>query len=118
MNRRKFLMALGAAAVAAPVAVEAVKRASNEPLFIGTSDQYSKYLTSRDTWYIKDWAKDREIARATVETWGPGGCYGTGEYIVGPDNAENARRYMEALKASMAQTADEAAQTVVRRWYE
>lgn len=82
MNRRKFLLGIGAAAVAAPVVVEALKQPSTEPLFVGTKDQYSKYLTSNTAWYLKDYPHGVEMV----------------------DWAERGRRYHQALQRSMSQT--------------
>lgn len=80
MNRRKFLLGVAVAAVAAPVVVKALRQ-PNDPAFPLNVD-ISKYLTSKDAWYLKDYPHGMEMV----------------------DWAERARRYHEALQRSMSQT--------------
>lgn len=52
MNRRKFITALASAgAVGATIGYVAKHQTPKPP----KSAELSQYLTSRDTWYIKDW---------------------------------------------------------------
>jgi hypothetical protein len=76
MNRRKFLRAFVSLPLAAAAAALAIKARNDgvalnsaahptDPLFVGTSDQYSKYLTSKDAWYLPDYPGEMETFYTT-----------------------------------------------------